>query len=248
MPENSTVIDKTADALGIDSLIAVEMRSWLLKELGVDLPLLVIIGGKTMRQVLEACRARIDPAMAPLLQASERVNADSEVRNGEGYLEARTSAGRHGPVTTAHVQPSTVPSVQGVVTAGNEDAGVTETDADVPSAHTLARIPDGQVVPTDAKSVPSSNRMPSEQGSSDVQRLHGGDELHQNVSDASSGSCNDDDKSGQVIDMKGGAVGVYTVSDESPSSLSDVKNTKTSRRLFGRLLRSRRFASWRRYL
>ncbi|KAF2629171.1 ketoacyl-synt-domain-containing protein [Macroventuria anomochaeta] len=52
MSPDADVINQTADSLGIDSLVAVEMRSWLMKELNVDMPVLKIIGGGTMREVL----------------------------------------------------------------------------------------------------------------------------------------------------------------------------------------------------
>lgn len=38
----------TDDIAGIDSLIAVYMRSWFLKELNVDIPVLKIIGGHSI--------------------------------------------------------------------------------------------------------------------------------------------------------------------------------------------------------
>jgi hypothetical protein len=37
--------------LGIDSLIAVEVRSWFLKELNVDVPVLKVIGGASIRDI-----------------------------------------------------------------------------------------------------------------------------------------------------------------------------------------------------
>ena len=43
----------TEPPVGIDSLIAVEVRSWFLKELTVDVPVLRIIGGAS---ILDICR------------------------------------------------------------------------------------------------------------------------------------------------------------------------------------------------
>lgn len=43
--------------LGIDSLIAVEVRSWFLKELNVDVPVLKVIGGAS---ILDICRDVLD--------------------------------------------------------------------------------------------------------------------------------------------------------------------------------------------
>lgn len=53
--------------LGIDSLVAVEMRSWFMKILNIDMPVLRIIGGGTMREVVEKAQELLDPAMTPAL-------------------------------------------------------------------------------------------------------------------------------------------------------------------------------------
>lgn len=94
MSPNSTVVDKTADSLGIDSLIAIEMRSWLLKELSVDLPLLTIIGGSNMRHMVEVCRTLLDPAIIPLLKA------DPIASTASTETEARLSQDNSKPIVT----------------------------------------------------------------------------------------------------------------------------------------------------
>jgi hybrid polyketide synthase/nonribosomal peptide synthetase ACE1 len=63
MPTDATIIDKTAETLGIDSLIAVEVKSWLMKELNVGMPILTIIGGATMRELVVRCIELLDPSM-----------------------------------------------------------------------------------------------------------------------------------------------------------------------------------------
>jgi hypothetical protein len=65
MPADATIIEKTAEALGIDSLIAIEVKSWLMKELDVGMPILTIIGGATMRELVVRCIEVLDPAMTP---------------------------------------------------------------------------------------------------------------------------------------------------------------------------------------
>lgn len=39
--------------MGVDSLVAVEMRSWFLKELGVDVPVMKILGGASIATLVE---------------------------------------------------------------------------------------------------------------------------------------------------------------------------------------------------
>ncbi|KAK8104542.1 ketoacyl-synt-domain-containing protein [Apiospora kogelbergensis] len=41
----------TPSSLGIDSLVAVQVRSWFLKEVGVDIPVLKVLGGNTIVQL-----------------------------------------------------------------------------------------------------------------------------------------------------------------------------------------------------
>lgn len=43
--------------LGVDSLVAVEVRSWFLKELKVDIPVLKVVGGAS---VAELCERALD--------------------------------------------------------------------------------------------------------------------------------------------------------------------------------------------
>lgn len=252
MAEDSTIMDKTADTLGVDSLIAVEMRSWLLKELGVDLPLLIIIGGNTIRQVLGACRARIDPAMTPLLSESQNLSGKSEVRCEKGGINTSLLVDPRTPVTPALVQRSIATSTPRIESAIGNDAEISETDAEDPSGPILHHVRDGGVELTapspDPESLPLSIRSSSDQGSSDARRFYEGVVLRQGNSSTSSEGNVGNGKSSQVIHMKRGAVSVHTVSDESPSGLADLRETKKSRRYFGRLLRSRRFVGWRKYL
>lgn len=54
-----------ADELGVDSLVAVDIRSWFLKELDVDLPVLKILGGASVQDMLEYAVENISPSMIP---------------------------------------------------------------------------------------------------------------------------------------------------------------------------------------
>lgn len=53
--------------LGIDSLVAVEVRSWFLKELRVDIPVLKILGGNTLSELAEQALEKIPEDMLPAL-------------------------------------------------------------------------------------------------------------------------------------------------------------------------------------
>ncbi|KAL8707331.1 MAG: hypothetical protein Q9220_007621 [cf. Caloplaca sp. 1 TL-2023] len=61
--------------LGVDSLIAVEVRSWFLKELKVDIPVLKVVGGAT---VLEICQTALEKLPQDLLASSEQQPVSSQ--------------------------------------------------------------------------------------------------------------------------------------------------------------------------
>ncbi|PYH42430.1 PKS-NRPS hybrid synthetase psoA [Aspergillus saccharolyticus JOP 1030-1] len=64
-PPDLDVIGLNADALGIDSLVALDVRSWFLKELNVDLPVLKIISGASMGDLLERAGELLPSTMTP---------------------------------------------------------------------------------------------------------------------------------------------------------------------------------------
>jgi hypothetical protein len=39
--------------MGVDSLVSVEMRAWFLKEVGVDLPVMTILGGASIAELVD---------------------------------------------------------------------------------------------------------------------------------------------------------------------------------------------------
>ncbi|KAF2431623.1 putative hybrid NRPS/PKS enzyme [Tothia fuscella] len=54
-----SLLERTADDLGIDSLVAVAIRSWFLKELDVDMPVMKILGGSTVEDLLNYALRRL---------------------------------------------------------------------------------------------------------------------------------------------------------------------------------------------
>ena len=56
---------------GVDSLVAVDVRSWFLKEIDVDMPVLKVLDGATMIDLLEDAVDRLSPAMVPNIDPSK---------------------------------------------------------------------------------------------------------------------------------------------------------------------------------
>ncbi|RDL40494.1 uncharacterized protein BP5553_00473 [Venustampulla echinocandica] len=68
-PADLDVVSQTADALGIDSLVSVDLRSWFMKELNVDMPVLKILSGATIGELLERAQELLDPTLIPNIGA-----------------------------------------------------------------------------------------------------------------------------------------------------------------------------------
>lgn len=71
------------DELGVDSLIAVEIRSWFLKEVGVDMPVLKILGGATVATMIDFAAENLPQDLTPNIQGSSVASlmTDGSTRN-----------------------------------------------------------------------------------------------------------------------------------------------------------------------
>ncbi|KAF2098822.1 polyketide synthase [Rhizodiscina lignyota] len=67
---SAEAIDPSAQLLklGIDSLVAVEIRSWFLKEVHVDIPVLKILGGSSLADICQDALAMLPPSMINSLE------------------------------------------------------------------------------------------------------------------------------------------------------------------------------------
>ncbi|KAK4675878.1 putative Hybrid PKS-NRPS biosynthetic cluster [Podospora pseudoanserina] len=61
--------------LGVDSLVAVEVRSWFLKELKVDIPVLKVVGGSS---VAELCQRALDKLPEEMLSGIGKAGSESK--------------------------------------------------------------------------------------------------------------------------------------------------------------------------
>jgi len=57
--------------LGVDSLIAVDLRAWFTKELEIDMPVLKILGGATLAEVVDDAFKRLPRDLIPKVAGSE---------------------------------------------------------------------------------------------------------------------------------------------------------------------------------
>lgn len=59
------ILGQGADELGIDSLVAVEIRTWFLKEIQIDIPLMKVLGGAPMKDLLEFAVEKLPREFVP---------------------------------------------------------------------------------------------------------------------------------------------------------------------------------------
>jgi hybrid polyketide synthase/nonribosomal peptide synthetase ACE1 len=101
------VISQSADSLGIDSLVAVDLRSWFLKELNVDMPVLKIISGATMTELLERAQEVLDPLLTPNL-GSESESAATEKKTirekPKSHTQSAITAVEQAPKKALHIE------------------------------------------------------------------------------------------------------------------------------------------------
>ncbi|KAL7941948.1 hypothetical protein V8C42DRAFT_360388 [Trichoderma barbatum] len=87
--------------LGVDSLVAVEVRSWFLKELKVDIPVLKVVGGAS---IAELCQRALEKLPEDLLGSAAGKAAPTAEASQEAPKTAKTTA-------KPAVKPAVVPRV-----------------------------------------------------------------------------------------------------------------------------------------
>ena len=59
LDEDTVAREVSPMELGVDSLIAVDLRAWFVKEVGVDIPILKILGGFSISQIVEEAATKL---------------------------------------------------------------------------------------------------------------------------------------------------------------------------------------------
>ncbi|XTI91351.1 polyketide synthetase, partial [Cenococcum geophilum] len=62
-----SILHMDAEELGLDSLVAVDIRSWFIKELNVEMPVLKILGGFTVAELVAAAQEKLPESFVPNL-------------------------------------------------------------------------------------------------------------------------------------------------------------------------------------
>ncbi|PGH13477.1 hypothetical protein AJ79_03607 [Helicocarpus griseus UAMH5409] len=96
-----SLLEQGADDLGMDSLVAVEVRSWFLREFEVDMPVLKILGGATIAEILDFAVKNI-PRELLTVSENDEYSTSSSVSN-TGFATSYTEESL--PVSTSHTSP-----------------------------------------------------------------------------------------------------------------------------------------------
>jgi len=81
-------LDNQIDDFGLDSLLAVEMRTWWLKTLQVNIPVMKILSGITVRDIIAFGVEGLSPELTPNVAAQD----ESAEENGNGKEEGENTS------------------------------------------------------------------------------------------------------------------------------------------------------------
>ncbi|KID72760.1 Polyketide synthase-nonribosomal peptide synthetase [Metarhizium brunneum] len=88
--EGRPIVDLTADTLGIDSLFAVDIRSWFIKELQVEIPVLKILSGATVGDILDTAQQLLSKELTPCLDPNDKAEAKKKKPNDTSSVNVET--------------------------------------------------------------------------------------------------------------------------------------------------------------
>ena len=91
MDHSSITPETSIVELGVDSLLAVDMRSWFSKELGVDMPVLRLLGGATVAELVQDVVSRLNPELVPNMAQEGEESAGEASQNPDQQPDAEKS-------------------------------------------------------------------------------------------------------------------------------------------------------------
>ncbi|KAJ5579632.1 uncharacterized protein N7459_005617 [Penicillium hispanicum] len=89
---NKAIMDLSPDELGVDSLVAVDIRSWFLKELGVDIPVLKIFNAASIRDLLDFAASLLPESSIPNVKDEAEVDPKPQAKKPDPVPEIKPTA------------------------------------------------------------------------------------------------------------------------------------------------------------
>ncbi|KAK3385176.1 hypothetical protein B0H63DRAFT_432919 [Podospora didyma] len=123
------MLEISLDELGADSLVAVDIRSWFLKELGVDLPVLKILNAPSVRDLLVSAQELLSESAIPNVSSNRSVQVDGGAE--DTAKQAQTPSTPAPAVVIPVSEPSPTSSTRSDFDASSESPGTPRTSAAV---------------------------------------------------------------------------------------------------------------------
>ncbi|KAI0436038.1 beta-ketoacyl synthase domain-containing protein [Xylaria telfairii] len=131
--ENDLLVDMRTDEIGLDSLIAVDIRSWFLKNYEVSIPVLKILGGALVSELVEQAVQDLPSELTPNLQAPTESTEISEdivkVDEQDNSLEPSTTSSNSPPRSVGNLDNSTP---IGDITSASSETSISVEEEKVP--------------------------------------------------------------------------------------------------------------------
>ncbi|KAF2258395.1 hypothetical protein CC78DRAFT_587196 [Lojkania enalia] len=139
--------------LGIDSLVAVEVRSWFLKELKVDIPVLKIVGGASLSELCERATEKLPENL---------IGSSGKQQDDFKPIKAAVIQPRAPPQLPAKVQSSMVDSGSSFASSDNSTSTSTPERRATPTPATTMTTPSAPMSVSDLKELEPAKSTPSQ--------------------------------------------------------------------------------------
>lgn len=152
------IVDLTADTLGIDSLVAVDIRSWFIKELQVEIPVLKILSGATVGEMVTQAQELLPKELTPNLDP----NAEAKPSKPKNTVQPKQQTKK--TIQSQNVAKAPQPALSQQVSSGVQNMIKTnppkEAEAKQPRPEVKQAAPKDSQYPT-ALETPSKLQDPS---------------------------------------------------------------------------------------
>lgn len=92
--------------LGVDSLVALDIRSWFIKSLSVEVPLLEILSGSTVSDIANYATQHLPPHMLADSARLDPLASESPLVHGENDKSTRSNSSTGDSISTDQIRPS----------------------------------------------------------------------------------------------------------------------------------------------
>lgn len=128
------------DDVGIDSLVAVEIRAWFLKELDVDMPVLKILSGTSIAGLVEFALEKLNPELIPAISVEAKHQDATITTSLEKTPEPQEIEGTPRQATSSSASDTNDSKAESPALLSVKDDGSSETS--LPDSASWVALPD----------------------------------------------------------------------------------------------------------